>query len=271
MKRSVFRQVSLERLSSPEQLDQLMQVTQSRSWLALGGLLILLVSMGIWGALATIPIEVTTPALLLPEGGLRNAYVVDGGQLQEVQVSVGDAVAAEDSLALVASLDGSDPMPVRAPLSGEVVEVRGVPGALVQNGQALITLAPAGAPLTALAYVPPDVAQRLQEGMLVKLAPNNVRTEDVGYLLGVVKSVSDFPSSAAGVASAVGSTELAGALMQFQTPLAVEIGLIEDASSPSGYRWTGAQGPSFPLAGVTLSTMTVVVEEKRPLELVFKR
>ena len=34
----IFRKVALERLSSPEQLDQLMQVTSPKGWLALAGL-----------------------------------------------------------------------------------------------------------------------------------------------------------------------------------------------------------------------------------------
>lgn len=49
---SIFRRESLERLSSPEQLDQLMQVVNSRSWLALGALgalVSLAVGWSIWG------------------------------------------------------------------------------------------------------------------------------------------------------------------------------------------------------------------------------
>jgi hypothetical protein len=49
---SIFRRESLERLSSPEQLDQLMQVVNSRSWLALGALgalVSLTVGWSIWG------------------------------------------------------------------------------------------------------------------------------------------------------------------------------------------------------------------------------
>ena len=34
----IFRKVALERLSSPEQLDQLLQVTDPKGWMALGAL-----------------------------------------------------------------------------------------------------------------------------------------------------------------------------------------------------------------------------------------
>ena len=42
---SIFRKVSLERLSSPEELDQLMRVSSLHAWLALGGMLLLLLML----------------------------------------------------------------------------------------------------------------------------------------------------------------------------------------------------------------------------------
>jgi HlyD family secretion protein len=197
--------------------------------------------------------------------------VLRSGQLQDIRIAVGDYVTASELLAAVDPLDGSALAQIVAPLNGQVVEVRSAPGALVQAGEPLVMLAPEGADLTALAYVPPDVAVRLRPGMTVKLAPSNVRTEEVGYLLGIIQSVSEFPSSPSGVAAAVGSAELAGALLQGQTPIAVKIALVRDPDAPSGYRWTSAHGPDVSLSGVTLSTMIVVVEQMRPLELVFKR
>src|SRR5712692_1668862 len=53
MQRKLFRQTSLERLSSPEQLDQLLQVTTPQGWLALiglGGLLIMALLWGVFGS-----------------------------------------------------------------------------------------------------------------------------------------------------------------------------------------------------------------------------
>jgi hypothetical protein len=54
----LFRKVALERLSSPEQLDQLMQVTGPKSWLALAALFALLIVVVMWGVFGTISITV---------------------------------------------------------------------------------------------------------------------------------------------------------------------------------------------------------------------
>jgi HlyD family secretion protein len=45
----IFRKVSLERLSSPEQLDRTLTVTPTRSWIALLELLLLLGLAVAWG------------------------------------------------------------------------------------------------------------------------------------------------------------------------------------------------------------------------------
>lgn len=49
MNNDVFRKVSVERLSSPEQLDTLMRVTSPKGWLALAALGLLLISAIAWG------------------------------------------------------------------------------------------------------------------------------------------------------------------------------------------------------------------------------
>ncbi|MEL6222850.1 MAG: hypothetical protein AAFQ57_15840 [Cyanobacteria bacterium J06626_14] len=62
---SLFRKESLERLSSPEQLDQLMQIVTPKSWLPLGALGALVLAGLIWSVVGRIPITVTGEGLLV--------------------------------------------------------------------------------------------------------------------------------------------------------------------------------------------------------------
>ena len=55
MNPTIFRKVSLERLSSPEQLDQLMQVTDPRGWLILSSFTAILVTAVTWGVFGSLP------------------------------------------------------------------------------------------------------------------------------------------------------------------------------------------------------------------------
>lgn len=89
---TLFRKVSLERLSSPEQLDQMVQVTDPRGWLALAGLGALLLATVGWGIWGSIPTEAEGTGILLRQGGVSDLVSAASGQVQEVLVRVGDVI-----------------------------------------------------------------------------------------------------------------------------------------------------------------------------------
>jgi hypothetical protein len=62
----VFRKAALDRLSSPEQLDQLVQVTNPQGWGALSILVGLLLAAFFWGVLGSLPMEVAGEGTLRP-------------------------------------------------------------------------------------------------------------------------------------------------------------------------------------------------------------
>ncbi|MEB3233583.1 MAG: hypothetical protein VKJ64_21420 [Leptolyngbyaceae bacterium] len=64
-KTNLFRPESLERLSSPEQLDQLMQIVNSRSWIPLASMGALMGIGLLWSIFGTISITVSGKGLLV--------------------------------------------------------------------------------------------------------------------------------------------------------------------------------------------------------------
>ena len=64
-----FRRKALERLSSPEELDRLVHVTRPRTWIALGGLLLVIVAVVLWAALTTITTTCPGSASCSPREG----------------------------------------------------------------------------------------------------------------------------------------------------------------------------------------------------------
>jgi HlyD family secretion protein len=88
----IFRKVALERLSSPEQLDQMVQVTDPRGWLALTGIGALLLAAIGWGVFGSIPTTSQGDGILLRQGGISDLVSNAAGQVQEVLVSVGDVI-----------------------------------------------------------------------------------------------------------------------------------------------------------------------------------
>jgi HlyD family secretion protein len=101
-KKEIFRKVALERLSSPEQLDLVMQVTNPRSWIALAGLGLLLTAAVVWGFVGSVPTKVMASGVLIRPGGVFDVYAQGSGQVAELIVTEGDTVTVGQVVARIA-------------------------------------------------------------------------------------------------------------------------------------------------------------------------
>lgn len=112
----LYRKVALERLSSPDQLDQLAQVTDGRGWIGLLTTLFLVVAFLIWGFLGTIPTSVEAKGILLQRGGqVVTAMAPAQGILASIDVAIGEQVSAGQLLARIQRLQ----------LAQEIINLRG--------------------------------------------------------------------------------------------------------------------------------------------------
>lgn len=88
--KKIFRKTSVERLRSPEQLNEYIRVANPGVWLILGAIILLLVGVIVWGVFGTIPSGVRTGAWV--RGGRAVCYIgaEDASQVQPgMAVSVG--------------------------------------------------------------------------------------------------------------------------------------------------------------------------------------
>ena len=88
----MFRKSALARLASPEQLDQLMEVTDTRAWWTLAALGALVVAALAWSFVGRIPTTIEGTGILLREGGVFDVQTIAGGQVLEMNVVEGQAV-----------------------------------------------------------------------------------------------------------------------------------------------------------------------------------
>jgi HlyD family secretion protein len=402
----IFRKVALERLSSPEQLDQLVQVTDPRGWLALTGLGALLLAAIAWGVWGSIPTEAQGQGLLLREQGVSAIVSSANGQVEEILVAVGDeiqkgqAVAKirqeiltrqiEDNRAKLAALqreydkarqdfeqqkqlrdrdlsqqradlersvatiekdlklleervesekgllaDGlitkqahlttqqavntkrdelaarrlelsgldlkrleanqqldqqlearrtairdldlatrelnmqrEENINVRSQYSGRVLEVVADRGAVVVPGTQLLTVEVPSEELRATLYVPASTGKKVQKGMAVRVAPSTVKREEYGALLGRVTWVADFPATSLGMTRLLKNEALVGKLMEQGPLIQVDVDLIRDPATPTGYRWSSSRGPNLKISSGTLAAGDIVVKSDRPISLV---
>jgi hypothetical protein len=270
MSDQIFRQVALERLASPEQLDLLMKVTSPRSWLALGALGSLLVVAIVWSIVGRIPTEVSEPVILLKTGGVKNIVSTYEGQIIDFHVNAGDLVGQGQPIAEIVPLGQSESLEILSPYTGRILELKADTGNLVHQGSSLVSLEFVGEDiaLEAIMYLSPADGKNVQPGMEVKIAPVTVRTEELGFLLGEVESVGAFPATYEGILRTLGSEELIQALVTEQAPIEVRVALLSDSTTASGYKWSSSTGPDFEVSSGTLGSATIVVDQQRPIDLI---
>ncbi len=98
----IFRKVALERMSSPEQLDQLLHVTTPKSWLALAALIALLSAAVAWGYMGQITTKVAGEGVLIRSGGVQSVAPMGAGQVVDLNVRVGDHISKGQVIGKVA-------------------------------------------------------------------------------------------------------------------------------------------------------------------------
>src|SRR5262245_504474 len=97
--REIFRRESLERLSSPERLDQLLYVVKPQLWLFLACTAALLCLFALWSVLGRIPVSADGAAILVRPKKVVGFQSRSQGQVQSLAVDVGHVVHKGDLLA----------------------------------------------------------------------------------------------------------------------------------------------------------------------------
>lgn len=103
--KSIFRQKSLDRLSSPEKLDQLMRVVGPKGWWWLNTLGILVGVILIWSLFGRIPITVTGQGVLVFPRRVVQLQAPASGRLTELKIQSGDFVKKGQVIARIAQPD----------------------------------------------------------------------------------------------------------------------------------------------------------------------
>lgn len=191
---ALFRQKALDKLRSPEQLDEIMVVTSPQGWLVLGTVLALIVAALVWSAVASIEMSV--------------------------------------------------------------------------RGQGALVSGPSESELSSVLYVSLFDAYQIEPGMTVHVAPANVRKEEFGLLQGEVIAVSTEPAPYERMLQVTGSDSVAQMLLADGLLAEVEIRLLADDETPTGYAWTSARGPDQQLVAGIFSTGNIIVSAEKPIDLV---
>lgn len=305
--KGLFTKESLDKLRSPERLDALLPVTGPVSWLGLVALGILIFSVVIWSFFGALIIKVEGLGLLTDAKGVIRVISPSSGWVDKVNVEPNSVVKNEDVLVNIrmpeyvttqqhsrssmgetqSEREAANQVNaynvnelkqfflglVSAPCNGIIGEVNVREGDFVQAGTTVCTLRnnEGNNDIHGVFYVPALDGKKIQPGMTIQMVPSGFDGIDDGQLLGIVRSVSQYPVSATSVVGQTGNETMAqGILAQLNNSVVeVRFDLVKDATNDSGYLWTVKRKTGKKLTPGSMVSGFVVTDRKPPIEKVF--
>ena len=306
-KSGLFSPEALQKMRSPEKLDEIMPITTPITWMALVAVLVTVFAVILWSIYGSFTVKAEGMGLIMDANGVRNVTASFGGKVDKIYVHTGQQIKRGDKVAHVRQIqeDASTRMAQYAPelatseldavnkvyeydarryqkeeaefvyssYDGVVDEIMTSEGATLGNGTSICTIRLSGGrkDLTGIFYVPVDKGKRIKSGQTIQLAPNGVDVSLSGSLLGVVRSVSQYPVSAQAIQNRLGNDQLTQFILQSEQSSVMEVtfDLVKDDKSESGYLWTSQVGEHKPVTAGSFCTGSIIIEKQPPIQKVF--
>jgi hypothetical protein len=270
-KRSIFREKAMAKLAAPEEVDKLLVVMTPMGWLAVSCLFALIIATLIWSFVGQIPVTVHGKGIILTSRGVFTVTSPVSGIVTKVGVKSNDWVTP-DSLVLEMQQKQKDQKDLERVFSrekGKILEVYVNEGDWVQAGDVIAWAQypiEEGDEYICYAFYSVAEGEKIAPDMEAKIGLENVDIAKVGYLLGKVESVSQFPVTERSMLNHIRNQDII-ALLKAGQPSVIRaiISLKKDEKSPSGYLWTTKDvSPGYITAG-TIADVTITTETKRPI------
>ena len=268
----LYRKSSLERISSPEQLDKVLKVTSPMSWLVLVGLSLIVVVMIIWSIVGTIPVTITVPGIVSSMVGSNAVYTQESGTVVSVRVRAGDEIHLGDPV-LTYKNSANEIVTIYSDQVGTVANIVVKKDDAFTPGSEIIRVTPTTqASQMIVCYVPLAQAKKLERGMQVNVSLDSLDSQSYGNMVARVINIDAYAASVSGMASVIGSgNNLDAAFTKNGAVVAVACELYPDANAISGYYWSNEKGAGVVVSNGSLVTSKIVTEEVAPIAKLFSK
>ncbi|MCX4807802.1 HlyD family efflux transporter periplasmic adaptor subunit [Streptomyces sp. NBC_01214] len=262
-----FRQKALSKLQSPEELDLPVRLARPQGRLVLAVTVAVMAAAAYWAFTGTVSSKLSASGILTRAEGSYVLQTPVAGQVTGVLAEEGQLLAAGAPLLNVRTEQGE--RPVRVVTGGRLTTLVAKVGSVVATGADVATVERAEGPqdpLVAVLYVPGGNGLAIAVGAPVDLSVQSVPQQRFGMLRGRVTSVGRAPLTRAQIGGFLGDSGLAEQFSRHGSPVAVVVRLEPSSSTPSGYRWSSADGPPYAVDSRTPVTGAVHLAAQRPVD-----
>lgn len=303
----IFSREALNKLRSPEKLDTLLPITTPINWMALIAIGILLFSVVLWSIFGAFTVKVDGMGMIMDSAGVVNVSHISDGKIKQIYVHSGSKIKKGDLIArmeqpvqdadtrmaqynIALSQSDRDAMSrasehdakktqelvneyIYSDYDGIVDEVMVETGSIINVGTPICSIRRTQNrdELSGVLYIPVEQGKRVETGMSIQLAPNGVDTSQSGWLLGVVRSVSQYPTSTTAMSKVLGNEQLVQYILNNERGAVMEVkfDLVKDENSESGYLWTSFVGQHKSITAGSFCTGSIIIDRVPPIEKVF--
>lgn len=266
----IFRKSSLEKLSSPEQLDRMIVITSPTLWLSLVGAAGIIIVALLWAIFGRLPVEVDACGIYVNRDGVQTVYATNGGVISEIpvadgaEVKKGDIIALLDSGEIDAAIQGD--AEITASADGIISNISVSPGSVLGPGSEVAKIRMGDASdRVVVCYIPVGFGKKIQQGMKVMVYPTTVNKDEYGHMEASVISVDDYVTSIEDMQRQLGDDQLVEVFLQNGPVVEVVCELERSEDTVSGYYWSSKKGASVAIDAGTMMDVSVVTEEKAPI------
>ncbi len=89
---NLLRKASVDKLSSPEQLDMMMRVTSPMGWVSVAAIGAIIVAAIVWSVTFPMPVKVDGRGFMVRGEAVREVQILAGGTIQSMEVKTGDII-----------------------------------------------------------------------------------------------------------------------------------------------------------------------------------
>lgn len=262
----IFRERALEQADVREALDERVRVVGLPRWIALALGFLVILGFVAWSASTEVHTTVDADGVISPQQGLQVLASPASGVVTSAPPRRGSVVAPGE---VVATIDTGRPplVRVKAVVGGSIAAVSATAGSFVDAGSELATIEAPDTKPAAFLLVTAEEATRLQPGKQVLLSPGLEESRATSLLEGKIVHVDPYAATPERLKTLLGpvrASELEGEPPRHF----VEVKLLTDPSTPSGYAWTRGNGLPSVAVGMPL-TGRIVLSKHSPLSYLF--
>ena len=196
--REIFRKSTLKKMTAPEDLDELLQVNSTRSWILFSAVSMVIAGMLVWGFFGSITQKVVGFGIIKTHELSREVVANRAGQIDSVFCKTGDLVSRNQRLMKIYLLEKKTYAEIFSPFTGEIIGLNVKEGSYVKIGSPVLEMM-RNQKSTAITpevifFVPEQGIAKLKQNMIANLEidKDNVPPE---FLKGSITFIANYPAS----------------------------------------------------------------------------